>query len=92
MDRLDDAAIRDGLAGLRWERRGDTITTVRTFPSFRAAIAFVDAVADLAEDQDHHPDIAVGYDTVTLTVSTHSAGGLTTRDLRLAASVDALDS
>ncbi len=58
----------------------------RTFelPSFPAAIAFVDRVADLAEAEDHHPDIDVRYKNVTLRWSTHSAGGITDRDVELA--------
>ena len=58
----------------------------RTFelPSFPAAIAFVDRVATLAEAEDHHPDIDVRYKNVTLRWSTHSAGGITDRDVELA--------
>ena len=59
-------------------------------PSFRAAIDFVARVADLAEEADHHPDIAISYRTVTLRWTTHSAGGITERDRELAAKTDAL--
>jgi 4a-hydroxytetrahydrobiopterin dehydratase len=64
----------------------------RTFelPSFREAIAFVGRVADLAEDANHHPDIAISYKKVTLRWTTHSAGGITERDYELAARTDAL--
>jgi 4a-hydroxytetrahydrobiopterin dehydratase len=64
----------------------------RTFelPSFREAIAFVNRVADLAEEANHHPDIAVSYRKVTLRWTTHSAGGITERDYELAARTDAL--
>ena len=59
----------------------------RTFelPSFREAIAFVNRVADLAEEANHHPDIAISYRKVTLRWTTHSAGGITERDHELAA-------
>jgi 4a-hydroxytetrahydrobiopterin dehydratase len=59
----------------------------RTFelPSFRDAIAFVGRVADLAEEANHHPDIAVSYRKVTLRWTTHSEGGITDRDHELAA-------
>jgi 4a-hydroxytetrahydrobiopterin dehydratase len=59
----------------------------RTFelPSFREAIAFVNRVADLAEEANHHPDLAVSYRKVTLRWTTHSAGGITERDHELAA-------
>ena len=58
----------------------------RTFelPSFREAIEFVNRVADLAEREDHHPDIGVSYRKVTLRWVTHSAGGITDRDHELA--------
>jgi 4a-hydroxytetrahydrobiopterin dehydratase len=59
----------------------------RTFelPTFRAAIAFVDRVADLAEEANHHPEIAISYRKVTLRWTTHSEGGITDRDHELAA-------
>ena len=59
----------------------------RTFelPSFREAIAFVGRVADLAEEANHHPDIAISYRKVTLRWTTHSEGGITERDHELAA-------
>jgi 4a-hydroxytetrahydrobiopterin dehydratase len=62
----------------------------RTFqlPSFREAIAFVGRVADLAEAENHHPDIAVSYRKVTIRWTTHSAGGITDRDHELAAGTD----
>jgi 4a-hydroxytetrahydrobiopterin dehydratase len=58
----------------------------RTFElsSFREAIAFVDRVADLAEEANHHPDIAISYRNVTLRWTTHSEGGITDRDRELA--------
>ena len=64
----------------------------RTFEldSFADAIAFVTRVAELAEAENHHPDIAVAYRKVTLRWSTHSAGGITDRDRELAARSDAL--
>jgi 4a-hydroxytetrahydrobiopterin dehydratase len=64
----------------------------RTFelPSFRDAIAFVGRVADLAEEANHHPDIAISYKKVTLRWTTHSAGGLTDLDYELALRTDGL--
>ena len=58
----------------------------RTFelPSFREAIAFVNRVAELAEEANHHPDIAISYKKVTLRWTTHSEGGITERDYELA--------
>jgi 4a-hydroxytetrahydrobiopterin dehydratase len=64
----------------------------RTFElgSFAEAIAFVNRIAELAEREDHHPDIAVAYKKVTLRWTTHSAGGITDRDRELAARSDEL--
>ena len=64
----------------------------RTFelPSFAEAIAFVNRVAELAERENHHPDIAIAYRKVTLRWTTHSAGGVTERDRALAERTDAL--
>jgi 4a-hydroxytetrahydrobiopterin dehydratase len=90
MNRLSDGAVTEGLAGLRWSRDGDTLVTTRTFAGFAAALAWVVEVGDLAEARNHHPDIAIAYDRVSLVLTTHSAGGLTDLDLELAAAIDAL--
>lgn len=82
-----DARLGD-LSG--WTRDGDSITKTYSLPSFPAALAFVSTVGHLAEAADHHPDILVQYKKVSLTLSTHSAGGLTRRDFALAAQIDAL--
>ena len=64
----------------------------RTFKlaSFRDALAFVSRLGDLAETEDHHPDIAISYDQVTVSWWTHTAGGVTDRDRALAALTDEL--
>jgi len=90
MERLDDAAISAGLRRVAWQRAGDAIVKVQTFADFAEAFAYVRAVAEIAELRRHHPDIAISWNRVTLTLSTHSAGGLTARDLDLAAAIDAL--
>lgn len=92
MERLDDATVAAGLVGLDWERQDDAIVTVRTFRDFVEALAWVNQVGALAEAREHHPDIAISWNRVTLTLSTHSAGGLTGKDLDLAAAIDALGS
>ena len=61
-----------------------------SFPSFRAAIAFVNQVADLAEQHNHHPDIEIHFREVSLSLWTHTLGGVTKRDLDLARAIDAL--
>jgi len=59
-------------------------------PSFPEAIAFVTQVAEIAEQEDHHPDITINYRRVRLQLTTHAAGGLTENDFILAAKIDAL--
>ena len=61
-----------------------------TFGNFKEALAFVNQVGELAEKSDHHPDITLNYNKVTLNLSTHSAGGLTTKDFDLAKAFDRL--
>jgi 4a-hydroxytetrahydrobiopterin dehydratase len=88
---LTEEEIREGLARLpQWEREGREIHRTFAFDSFASAIEFVDQVAQLAEQADHHPDIDIRYDKVRLSLSTHSAGGLTKRDIKLAAKIDEL--
>lgn len=88
-DRLSEAQIQDGLKQLPgWELREGAITKLYKFGDFPEAIAFVNRLAELAEEADHHPDILILYNKVRLTLSTHSAGGLTEKDLRLAAQID----
>ena len=67
-----------------WQERDEALEREFEFPSFPEAIAFVNRVAELAEAENHHPDIAVSYRRVTLRWTTHSAGGITDRDRELA--------
>jgi 4a-hydroxytetrahydrobiopterin dehydratase len=71
-----------------WALEGGMLKKTFAFPDFRAAMAFVNRVADAAEAADHHPDIDIRYSQVTLGLSTHDAGGITTRDTALATVVD----
>ena len=88
MSRLDEAAV---LGALRrtpgWERVGSEIRRTFRFRDFRQALAFVNRVGDLAEAAGHHPDIDIRYNTVTLALTTHDAGGLTAKDFDLARSI-----
>jgi 4a-hydroxytetrahydrobiopterin dehydratase len=68
-----------------WNEVESALEREFTFPDFRRAIAFVVSVAELAEAEDHHPDIDIRFRRVTLRWSTHSAGGVTDRDRELAA-------
>jgi 4a-hydroxytetrahydrobiopterin dehydratase len=88
-DKLSDEAVSSGIDGTAWRRDGDAIVRDLEFPDFKAAIAYVNRVADAAEEANHHPDIAVhGWNKVRLTLSTHSVGGLTRADLDMARRLD----
>lgn len=73
-----------------WTLDGDAIRKQFTFENFVEAIAFVNRIAPEAEQADHHPDILINYKRVTLTYSTHDAGGLTEKDFAGAAMADRL--
>ncbi len=88
LSRTDVAERMGRLPG--WALDGDEIRKEFAFGSFADAIAFVNRLAPVADAMDHHPDIVVRYTRVTLTYSTHSEGGLTTRDFEAAAAADRL--
>jgi 4a-hydroxytetrahydrobiopterin dehydratase len=92
MSVLSDEQVSELLAGLDgWSRQGDSIVHTQTLADFKAAMLYVGAVAYLAEAANHHPDITVQWNKVTLTLSTHSAGGLTGKDFALAEQISRLD-
>jgi 4a-hydroxytetrahydrobiopterin dehydratase len=74
----------------QWTQQGEAITRSVTAPTFMDGIRLVQQVAEVAEDLNHHPDIDIRWTRVTFTLSTHSAGGLTMKDLRLAGDIDRL--
>ena len=73
-----------------WKKKDSTITRTFQFKDFPMAIKFVNAVAKLAEKAWHHPDIDIRWNKVTLTLTTHDAGGLTEKDFKLATQFDRL--
>ncbi|MBK9138725.1 MAG: 4a-hydroxytetrahydrobiopterin dehydratase [Verrucomicrobia bacterium] len=73
-----------------WTRRSAVISRTFAFRDFAAAMKFVNAVARLAEKAGHHPDIDIRWNRVTLSLTTHDEGGLTSRDFDLAARIDRL--
>jgi len=86
---LSDGQISLRLRSLKgWKREGAFITKAFEFSDFMNGIAFVDRVARVAEKEQHHPDIHIRYTTVTLSVQTHSEGGITEWDLELAGAVE----
>ena len=91
MTLLTDDEIATRLAGSEWRREGAEIARDWRFKDFAEAISFVNRVADRAEEANHHPDILVhGWNHVRLTLSTHSAGGLTAADFDMAERFDRL--
>lgn len=78
--RLEDAP--------EWSHSGNAIHREFEFRDFREAIQFVNAVADAADKADHHPDIFISYNKVEITLTTHSAGGVTAKDFDLARDID----
>jgi 4a-hydroxytetrahydrobiopterin dehydratase len=89
-ERLSDDAVDAALTKLSWTREGDELVKQVTRSDFVDAVRFVDAVVPVAEEANHHPDVAISWNKVTLRLSTHSAGGLTQLDLDLAAKLDQL--
>ncbi len=88
--RLTEAQIQDALKTLAgWAVKGVQMSKQYAFKDFMEAMAFVTRVAGLAEQADHHPDITIRYNRVILTLSTHSAGGLTEKDMALARQIEA---
>jgi len=88
MSRLDEAAVGAALRRTPgWERAGGELRRTYRFRDFREALAFVNRVGGLAEAAGHHPDIDIRYNTVTLALTTHDAGGLTTKDFELARAI-----
>ena len=89
--RLTPEQIREGLDRLPgWQLKGIQISKQYEFNGFVEAMAFVNQMAALAERADHHPEILIRYRRVIVTLSTHSAGGLTEKDLALAKEIEAL--
>ena len=91
MELLSEEAIVRELAGVPgWNRAGNEIATTVQLKDFRAAMLFAAAVGYLAEEANHHPDLTIQWNRVTLTLSTHSAGGLTSADFALARRIASL--
>ena len=91
MTLLSEEEITTALGTLSdWTRSGASITATVELADFREAILYTGAVAYLAEAANHHPDILIQWNRVTLTLSTHSEGGLTAADMALAGQINAL--
>ena len=88
-EKLSETQVSEKLEALEgWSEINGAIQRTFQFKDFAAAMAFVNKASDLAEERQHHPDILIRYNKVTLTLSTHDAGGVTERDFSYAQSID----
>jgi 4a-hydroxytetrahydrobiopterin dehydratase len=88
---LSDDEIQARLAELDgWERDGNALKRQLKFDDFQGSVDFVNRITPVAEEMNHHPDICISWNTVDLTLSTHSEGGITENDFELAQQVDRL--
>jgi 4a-hydroxytetrahydrobiopterin dehydratase len=91
MARLNDEEIEQRLADLDgWERNGDAIQRPFKLDDFKGSVDFVNRLTPEAEDMNHHPDLGISWNVVTVTITTHSEGGLTANDFELARRIDAV--
>ena len=91
MPLLSDEEIGRRLeAASGWERDGDAIRREFKCGDFKGSVDFVNRLMPVAEAMNHHPDLAISWDTVTVTITTHTEGGLTENDFELASRIDAL--
>jgi 4a-hydroxytetrahydrobiopterin dehydratase len=90
---LSAREVKEKLRGLEgWKHRGHFITKTFVFNEFMDGISFLNEVAKAAEKQEHHPDIKIRYTSVTLSIQTHSEGGVTSWDIGLARAIDRIRS
>jgi 4a-hydroxytetrahydrobiopterin dehydratase len=90
MQALNSNDVRAALTKLQgWAAEGEALRRMYTCASFREAMAFAERIADYAESVDHHPDLLISYKKVTVTWSTHDAGGVTQKDVDAASATDA---
>ena len=88
---LNDDQIRERLEGLEgWEREGKSIKKEFKLEDFKGSVDFVNRLTPVAEEMNHHPDLEISWNTVKVSISTHSEGGLTENDFELAGKVDTL--
>ena len=89
MATLTDEEIEARLSGLDgWERDGDAITRTFKFKDFVGSVNFVNRITPIAEEINHHPDLEISWNTVVVSLSTHSQGGITENDFDLATRID----
>jgi 4a-hydroxytetrahydrobiopterin dehydratase len=90
MARLSDQEIEEALESCDgWRRDGEAIVKAFDRGDFAGSVDFVNAIAPGAEEMNHHPDLEISWSKVTVTITTHSEGGLTSSDFELARKIDA---
>jgi 4a-hydroxytetrahydrobiopterin dehydratase len=88
---LSDDEIQERLQGLDgWDREGDAIRKQFQLEDFKGSVDFVNRLTPAAEEMNHHPDLEISWNKVTVRISTHSEGGLTENDFELASKIDGL--
>lgn len=91
MEKLSQEQIDVALADVQeWTQSGDAVQRTFRFEDFMAAVGFVNRIAEMAEEVQHHPAIMIRYDKVTLTLSTHDAGGISEKDFDFARACDGM--
>ena len=91
MPRLSEEELGTRLQGLEgWERDGDSLRREFKFEDFAGSVEFVNRIAPVADEMNHHPDLSISWNTVVVSLSTHSEGGLTEADFELASRIDPL--
>ena len=89
MPTLSDEEIEARLSGLHdWRRDGDAIVRTFKFEDFVGSVDFVNRITPVAESMNHHPDLAISWNKVTVALSTHSQGGITENDFDLATRIE----
>ena len=90
MELLSDNEIESRLADLEgWERQGDAISKTFELADFVGSVEFVDRLVEPAEELGHHPDLSISWNRVSVSITSHAAGGLTANDFELARRIDA---
>jgi 4a-hydroxytetrahydrobiopterin dehydratase len=89
MARLDHQQIEERLGGLDgWQRDGDAITKTFKLDDFKGSVDFVNRITPVAEEMNHHPDLSISWNKVTVSITTHAEGGLTDNDFELASRIE----
>jgi 4a-hydroxytetrahydrobiopterin dehydratase len=88
---MTDDEVKDRLSKMGgWEQEEDALTREFEFANFVGSVDFVNRITPIAEEMNHHPDLAISWNKVNVSLSTHSEGGITENDFKLAAKIDSV--